>query len=178
MPREGAGVRVRLIYLMGYTHSIIFDGLLGTKQRMGAYICLSQSILRNRNVQVGSIFKSRREGTARLNKHCKTDEGPGPEGLCGFRRRSEFRSPAANCIAGKWRRNTGKSWRAHREIKRYAGGSEHRTVADECVNAAGNGATDESTDTGKPDDSGGTAARGERYDGTAWIAAGSGTEAD
>ena len=45
-----------LIYLVGYSHSIFFAGLLGTKQRTGAYTCLSQSILDNRNVKVGSIF--------------------------------------------------------------------------------------------------------------------------
>ena len=92
----------------------------------------------------------------------------------------------------------GKSWRAHREIKRYAGGGEHRTVADQWMDAAGNGAaadesesadespdqsTDEScaTDPAAPDQSygSGTAAGcAERYDGTGWIAAVSDAEAD
>ena len=77
---------------------------------------------------------------------------------------------------------SGKSWRAHREIKGYAGGSEHRTVADECMDAAGNGAADESndtaTDTGKSDGCGASAASGERYDGTAGVAAGASTKVD
>src|SRR5260370_30340347 len=83
----------------------------------------------------------------------------------------------------------GKSWRTHREIKRYAGGSEHCTVADEWMDAAGNGAAadesesaDESNDTATATDeserSGTSADGGERYDGTAWIAAGTGSEAD
>ena len=76
----------------------------------------------------------------------------------------------------------GKSWRAHREIKRYAGGGEHCTVADECVHAAGNGATAESNHTDaaadESDRAGASAARAERYDGAARIAAGSGSEAD
>jgi hypothetical protein len=87
----------------------------------------------------------------------------------------------------------GKSWRAHREIKRYAGGGEHRTVADEWMDAAGNGAAadesespdespDESNDTAtaadESDGSGASAGRAERHDGTAWIAAGPGSEAD
>src|SRR5258708_35094545 len=77
----------------------------------------------------------------------------------------------------------GKSWRAHREIKRYAGGSEHCTVADEWMDAAGSGAAaDESNDTDpdadEPDRSGAAATRDQRYDGTVWIAAGSGAEAD
>jgi len=45
-----------LIYLVRYILSIIFAGLLGTKQQMSAYICLSQSILRNRSVQARSIL--------------------------------------------------------------------------------------------------------------------------
>src|SRR5258707_101645 len=80
----------------------------------------------------------------------------------------------------------GKSWRAHREIKRYAGGSEHCTVADEWMDAAGSGtAADESPDqsydtaTGADESygSGDAAGRTERYDGTGWIAAGSAAEA-
>jgi len=54
--RGAQGKRRGLIYLLRYSHSIFFDGLLGTKQRMGAYICLSQSILCNRNVKARSIF--------------------------------------------------------------------------------------------------------------------------
>ena len=45
--------------------------------------------------------------------------------------------------ANRWQ-SVRKSWRAHREIKRYAGGSEHWTVADECVDAARTGAADDS----------------------------------
>ena len=96
--------------------------------------------------------------------------------------RQEFVLPANR------REARGKSWRAHREIKRYAGGGEHRTVADEWMDAAGNGAAaDESDDTATAaDQSSGTvadesnragsgAAGAERHDGTAWIAAGSGS---
>ena len=76
----------------------------------------------------------------------------------------------------------GKSWRAHREIKRYAGGSEHCAVADECMDAAGNGAAAESnhadTTADEPDRTGAAAARDERYDGTGGVAAGSAAEAD
>src|SRR6266481_526414 len=88
---------------------------------------------------------------------------------------------------------SGKSWRAHREIKRYAGGSEHCTIADEWMDAAGNGAAadesesadespDESDDTAATADeserSGTAAAGAERHDRTAWIVAGSSGEAD
>src|SRR6266478_5592067 len=81
----------------------------------------------------------------------------------------------------------GKSWRAHREIKRYAGGGEHCTVADEWMDAAGIGAAadesesadespDESNDPAtESDGSGASAGRAERHDGTAWIAAGPGS---
>src|SRR5258708_12083447 len=83
----------------------------------------------------------------------------------------------------------GKSWRAHREIKRYAGGSEHCTVADEWMDAAGKRAAadesesaDQSGDTATGADesyrAGASAAGAERYDGTAWLAAGTGSEAD
>ena len=77
----------------------------------------------------------------------------------------------------------GKSWRAHREIKRYAGGGEHRTVADEWMDAAGNGAAaDESNDTATVADesyrSSTAAGCAERHDGTGWIAAGSCSEND
>jgi len=73
-----------------------------------------------------------------------------------------------------------KSWRANREIKRYAGGSEHRAVADECVDAAGIGATDQSNAdaAAEPDQAGSGAGSTERYDGTAGIATGSRAEAD
>ena len=95
-----------------------------------------------------------------------------------------FRRPAeGDCVAGKSMEASGKSWRAHREIKRYAGGSEHRTVADEWMDAAGNGAAaDESADESSSSDtaaadesygSGAAAACAERYDGAGWIAAGS-----
>ena len=105
-----------------------------------------------------------------------------------------FRCPAeGTALPANRREEPGKSWRAHREIKRYAGGSEHCTVADEWMDAAGNGAaadesesanesTDESYDTAtgadESDRSGAGAARAKRYDGTGWIAAGSGSEAD
>jgi len=76
----------------------------------------------------------------------------------------------------------GKSWRAHREIKRYAGGSEHCTVADECVYAAGNGAAAESDHTAaaadESDRTGASAACVERHHGTGRVAAGSATEDD
>src|ERR1700746_1415781 len=95
-----------------------------------------------------------------------------------------FRRPAeGNWVAGKSSEARGKSWRAHREIKRHAGGSEHRTVADEWMEAAGNGAAaaesaDESSsiDTaaaGASAGPGAAAACAERYDGAGWIAAGS-----
>ena len=101
-----------------------------------------------------------------------------------------FRRPAEVVLRCRQnRRETpGKSWRAHREIKRHAGGSEHRTVADEWMDAAGNGAAaDESAhesssnDTAAADESYGTgasAARTDRHDRAAWIAAGSGAKAD
>jgi hypothetical protein len=43
---EGLG----LVYLAGHIHSITFDGLLGTKPRMGAYMCLTKAFLRDRSV--------------------------------------------------------------------------------------------------------------------------------
>src|SRR5260370_36482419 len=89
----------------------------------------------------------------------------------------------------------GKSWRAHREIKRYAGGGENCTVADEWMDAAGIGAAadesesaDESADESpdeSPDESNDpataaaesdgsdpSAGGAERHDGPAWIARG------
>jgi hypothetical protein len=65
---------------------------------------------------------------------------------------------------------SGKSWRAHREIKGYAGGSKHWTVADERDHATRNGAADE------PDRTGAATGYRERYDGSG-AAAGSGAEA-
>src|ERR1700722_2588562 len=67
---------------------------------------------------------------------------------------------------------SGKSWRAHREIKGYAGGSKHWTVADERDHATRNGAADE------PDRTGPATGYRERYDGAECAAAGSGAEAD
>ena len=99
-----------------------------------------------------------------------------------------FRCPAeGTALPANRREAPGKSWRAHREIKRYAGGGEHRIVADEWMDAAGNGAAadespNESNDTAagadESDRAGSGAAGAERYDGTGWIAAGSGSEAD
>jgi hypothetical protein len=59
-----------------------------------------------------------------------------------------------------------KSWRAHREIKGYAGSSEHCIVADEREYATGTGAADES------DSAGGTNTDGvEQFDdGAEWFA--------
>jgi hypothetical protein len=37
----------------------------------------------------------------------------------------------------KHREVSGKSWRANREIKEYAGGGEHLVAADESVHTAG-----------------------------------------
>jgi hypothetical protein len=54
--KTALGKRRGLIYLVRYILSLIFAGLLGTKQRTSAYICLSQSILRDRSVQARSIL--------------------------------------------------------------------------------------------------------------------------
>ena len=40
-------------------------------------------------------------------------------------------------VAGKSVEVSGKSWRANREIKEYAGGGEHFVAADESVHTAG-----------------------------------------
>jgi hypothetical protein len=51
IPRQvGVGNGGGLVYLAGHTHSIIFEGLLGTKQRMGAYMCLTKAFLHDRSV--------------------------------------------------------------------------------------------------------------------------------
>ncbi len=80
------------------------------------------------------------------------------------------------------RQSVRKSWRAHREIKRFASSSEHCTVADECSDAARNGAAagsaasgfhDDTTDADEPDATGAPATCCERYDGSTGIAAGS-----
>src|ERR1700722_10612175 len=77
--------------------------------------------------------------------------------------RKDSKKPAS-CPEGNAGEESGKSWRAHREIKGYAGSSEHRIVADECEHAAGNGAADNPADTDESYGPGSSAVRGQRYD--------------
>jgi hypothetical protein len=57
MLREiGAAWGWGLVYSDGYTHSRIFDGLLGTKQRMGAYMWSSKAFLPDRSVRARNIL--------------------------------------------------------------------------------------------------------------------------
>src|SRR5271170_4649594 len=103
---------------------------------------------------------------------------PGPESCMGSggRMNSGVRQ-AEPGILRQIGRKYRESWRAHREIKRYAGGSEHRPVADEWMDTAGNGAADESNPDNAESNEGGTiAASAERHDGRGGIAAGSGGE--
>jgi hypothetical protein len=39
-----------LVYLGRHTQAIIFEGLLGTKQRISAYMCSTKAFLRDRSV--------------------------------------------------------------------------------------------------------------------------------
>jgi hypothetical protein len=49
-----------------------FDGLLGTKHRMSAYICFEpKHSARQERAGSEALFKSRREGSVRLNKALK-----------------------------------------------------------------------------------------------------------
>jgi hypothetical protein len=55
-----------------YTLSIIFEGLLGTKQRMSAYICFEpKHTARHERAGSEAFFKSRQEGSVRLNTALK-----------------------------------------------------------------------------------------------------------
>src|SRR6516165_5635109 len=74
-------------------------------------------------------------------------------------------------------RETGKSWRAHREIKGNAGSGGDRIAADEREHTTGRGAADESPAPDQPNGSGGPATCGDRHDGNSGIAAGSGSQA-
>src|SRR5215469_18328412 len=75
-------------------------------------------------------------------------------------------------------RETGKSWRAHREIKGYAGSGGDRIAADEREHTTGRGAADKSPAPDQPNGSDGTATGGDRHDGDSRAATGSGAEAD
>ena len=73
---------------------------------------------------------------------------------------------------------SGKSWRAHREIKGYAGSCEHRIAANEREHAAGNGAADNPADTDEPNGTCPSTGCGYRYDRYTRAAAGSGADAN
>ena len=66
----------------------------------------------------------------------------------------------------------GKSWRAHREIKGYAGSDKYRVAADERKCAAGSGAADESDNAACPADG------AEQYDSAGRSANGAAAKAD
>src|ERR1700733_1043952 len=82
-----------------------------------------------------------------------------------------------------WPAKRRKSWRTHREIKRFAGGSERCPDVDECVSAerigaAATGSGDTEPDDAQRDAAGAAAADSERHDWAARFAAGSSAKAD